>query len=520
MGGGDLSVEVLGERALVHGRTVAGRLCRFNEALLAACACLLVGAPAGAVVVPGSGGHVDAGGWIDGLAVVDAGGGERQRPRAWVGLRLDATGPRWLSAHLELRGRAGGPFEGGHPGAYNFDHAFQNYSPAAEASEAYLDVHLARADLRVGVQKVAWGKLDGVPPTDVVNPRDYHDPLVDDVEERKIGIPALLGTWYAPDLPRLALRGLRATLVWVPIAVPSRLALREERWFPRSTEPPAAVTVAAPPPFPPRLRLPVRFGTANNRPGRALDEGGIALRIGGTWREQDWDVYHYTGPETGPDADLRPIVVADSLRRALLHIDSVLRQANDRIHMTGADWAAPLGPFTVRAEGAWFVDRPYLRLGRDLISPAALARLPTDRIAARLLRRGRAPVDLGDLFPTFDAVEWGVGADTVIAGFIPLLQVNQIVLLDRAPRLLIGDPETRVGLNVKKRLLAERLELELRGTYAAERGGWFLFPRASYLVRDDLRLRLGYLAVGGPRTSLIGQFARNDEVVFQARWSF
>ena len=46
------------------------------------------------------------------------------------------------------------------------------------------------------------------------------------------------------------------------------------------------------------------------------------------------------------------------------------------------------------------------------------------------------------------------------------------------------------------------------------------FPRASYAVTDDVRLRIGYLAVGGTRSSLFGEFGRNDEVVFQLRYSF
>jgi hypothetical protein len=60
----------------------------------------------------------------------------------------------------------------------------------------------------------------------------------------------------------------------------------------------------------------------------------------------------------------------------------------------------------------------------------------------------------------------------------------------------------------------------MRGVYQAERGGWFVMPRISYLVRDDFRVRLAYLAIGGSRNSLIGQFHANDEVVFQARYSF
>jgi hypothetical protein len=68
--------------------------------------------------------------------------------------------------------------------------------------------------------------------------------------------------------------------------------------------------------------------------------------------------------------------------------------------------------------------------------------------------------------------------------------------------------------------MGERLELEVRSVYALERPAWVVFPRISYRVRDDLRLRLGYLAIGGTRRSLIGQFRDNDEVVMQARYSF
>jgi hypothetical protein len=60
----------------------------------------------------------------------------------------------------------------------------------------------------------------------------------------------------------------------------------------------------------------------------------------------------------------------------------------------------------------------------------------------------------------------------------------------------------------------------VRGTYAIEREAWFVFPRVSYQVRDDLRVRVGYLGIGGPTESVIGQYRDNDEFVFQARYSF
>ena len=510
-----------------------------------------------ATAAPGAGSRLEAGGYIEGRAVAATEGGARQRPGALLDVRLDAAARPWLRTHLEFRSRAGGPFEGGHPGTYNFVHTFQNRSPSLEFSEVYADVRWPRADLRAGIQRLVWGKLDGIPPTDVVNPRDYHDPLVDDFEERKIGIPALTGTYYPRDLPYLGLSALRARLTYVPIAVPPRLALIEERWFPKALIGPSRVVVpkkvfdkaiekdfmAKTADVPHDVVIPAQFRTLNHRPPKQLDAGGVAIRLGGTWREMDWDIYHYSGPETGPDAQLPATVTLERLNvtsndhqlsvhpqlRALARI----RQAHDVMHMTGADWSAAIGGATVRAEAAVFQDRPYLRLASDLLVPRPplvqrvlheLCPKPAVCICKRgdvgcpLPRRARVP--FGDLFTERDAVEWGIGADYLTHGFIPLVQLNQTVFTDAGPPLLIADPETRFSASVRKLFIAERLELELRGAYALEREYWFVFPRASYLVRDNLRVRLGYLAIGGQRESLLGQFRDNDEFVLEARFSF
>ena len=219
------------------------------------------------------------------------------------------------------------------------------------------------------------------------------------------------------------------------------------------------------------------------------------------------------------DCDLR--VDLRAAPRTIVPITAItlLRQAHDVIHMTGADAATVLGGLTLRAEVAHFDDRPYLRLASDVIADAREA-VPVERIVAALAKRQRFRLPLEPLFPSLDSVEWGIGADYLIHGWQPLLQLNQIVLLERAPRLLIADPESRLSGSLKKKFMAERLEIELRSSYAIERQAWFFFPRVSYLLRDDLRLRLGYLVIDGPRASLLGQFRANDEVVLQARYSF
>jgi len=534
-------------------------------------AVLIAATPSFALTVPHTGSHVQASGYLDVLGVVPTEDSRRQRPQGLAVLRLDADVSEHLQGRLELRGRLGGPFEGGHPGVFNLAHTFQNYSPSLEIREGYVDWRTAAADFRVGIQQFAWGRLDGVPPTDVLNPRDYHDPFVTDFEEAKIGIPAVQATRHLPDVPRLSLGELRATLVYVPFAVPSRLPLLEERWFPGAAlargpirlrkldlerqldeallrrrraclrRKPASDCLPHDSYVVHDVSVYPSYRTGNHHAPHTFASGAIAFRLGGTWRDVDWNLSHYTGPETGPDLAINPIVVDryttpndgifeyDPKR---LDAPTTLAQQTSTIHMTGLDWATQVGATAVRGELAVFQDRPYLRTGQSLVDDRSVRSIRFPKNLAQKFyeddhfdctRSGRAcrgAVDLGDLFVRRDSVEWGIGADYLTHGVFLLGQLNQVVLLERAPRLVIGDPETRWTTVIRRRFLQDRLELEVRGVYTIERGGWFVFPRAAYTIRDGLRLRVGYLAIGGTRNSLIGQFGRNDQLVLELRYGF
>src|SRR5262245_531237 len=515
----DQAVEVGGR--LRHPRSIERGLWAFN-------AFLLILLCAGVARADTDSLHL--GGWIEGLAVGATGDGPRQQPAEIGDFHRETPLRDHLRTECEVRGRLGGPYEGG-PGAgvQNFDDTFQNHSPYFEFPQAWVAWEGHSFDVRGGLQKLTWGKLDGGAPTDVVNPRDFHDPLVEEFEERKIGVPMLLGNYYLPDLPAAELSQLRVSLAWTPFAVPSRIPLLEERWFPITAIPPSQITVpksvlaqCGPPGSPPPaadLHVPIATETANHAPPRGFTDGGIGVRLSGTWRDADWDLSHYTGPETGPDLQ----TVADVSAKNPLQPHAVARitQAHDFMHMTGADVALPLGGFTVRAEAAWFVGRPYLRQGRDLLA-SVLGPSETCSLLQQVASANGKPVrvPLADLFPSLDSVEWGIGADYLWHGWLPLLQLNRIEILGAAPRLLIHKPETRLLGSLRKRFLGDRLELEMRATYEVERGAWVVFPRFSYVVGEHIRLRLGYLALGGTRHSVFGQYGGNDEFVMQARYTF
>jgi len=481
--------------------------------------------PVRAVDVPGTNGHLSLSGYLDSQAVVDTGGGPRQRPQAALDLQLDTRTPNWLSTHVELRGQVGGPFEGGNAGVFNLVHAFQNLSPSLELGQMFVDVRLPDADLRLGLQRDAWGKLDGIPPTDVVIPRDFHDPLVREFEESKVAVPTLEGSYYPPDFERLGLSQLRVSLAYLPVAVPPRLPLVDERWFPPTTNLPGVVIspelqMELGLDFGGPLTIPVQLTTANHRPPFTFDAGAIAARVSGNWRSIDWDIYHYSGAETAPNAKLSAEIRGNVLDPKSIVAKATLQQTNAVIHMTGVDAGMALGGATIRSEAAFLLGRHYLRPASDVVSDLLSNTDALRTIVADLAANGRAAVPLGDLFAAQNAIEWGVGVDYLINGFLPLLQLNQIIILDPAPRLLIADPETQLTFVLRRSFWQDRVELEFRSFYALERGSWFVLPRLSYMLVENLQVRISYLAVGGSSQSLIGQFGSNDELIFQIRYSF
>jgi hypothetical protein len=505
-------------------------------------AVVLLVAPTGAhgLEVEGRLGRWSVGGFTEGYAVIQVDRATpRQRPAGVVALDLTGEPHRVTRLHLATRGLVGGTPEGGDGlGIVDLTDTFQNPSPSVEVEEGYVELFLPSLDVRLGKQKFAWGVLDRIQPTDVLNPRRYTDPFVLEEHENKIGVPAASVSYFLPPLGADLLADARLTLVWVPVPFPIRFPLEEERWFPPATsvpgeiELPAGLLGAGLPSVTVRSRL----RTVNRRPPQQLDEGAVAVRAAGMSGVADWSLYYYDGVETAPSFDLAATVRAPAVRRALgqgrpptiddlrrLEAETILLPRSDRIRLAGADVAFELGGFTVRVEGAYGADRRFARPAADLIRPEALRESLRGRlgaVAARLLAGRRAAVDLGDLSAARDSVAWGAGVDYRYRGWTPLVQLNQTLVLDNRTTLLVPDVDSRVVAVLRRSFLADRLATELGAIQAIERAYTTGIVRLSYGVTDTLRVRLGYLLLAGTRRSLVGQYHDNDEAFLQLRWAF
>jgi hypothetical protein len=172
---------------------------------------------------------------------------------------------------------------------------------AGELREAFVDLKVGPLDVRAGRQIIAWGRADGVNPTDNLSGQDLTLLVPDDVD-RRLGTTAVRASYYVGDVS--------LTGVWLPELRGHEFAL------------------PAPPPGVSFVRNDERW------PGDQW-----AVRVEQTGGAADWSVSYFRGKDMAPD-----LGVAEA--------DDILL-SHHRVRIFGADMTANLGRFGLRAEGAY-----------------------------------------------------------------------------------------------------------------------------------------------------------------------
>jgi hypothetical protein len=168
----------------------------------------------------------------------------------------------------------------------------------AEVREAFVTFASGPLEIRAGRQILAWGRADGINPTDNLTGQDL-TLLAPDDSDRRLGAAAVRATHTYRDVS--------FTAIWLPEFRPHRIPLP-----PIVGEPTAARSEWRPEQF--------------------------ALRVEQTGRAIDWSVSAFSGRDLNPDLGLRA---------------SRLDLTYHRVRVLGADAAGNLGRFGLRAEAAY-----------------------------------------------------------------------------------------------------------------------------------------------------------------------
>ncbi len=338
------------------------------------------------------------------------------------------------------------------------DDLFHEEATAGKLREAYLDLRLGPVDLRIGRQIIVWGRADRLNPTDTLTPRDFTLLVPEDGDQR-------FGTTAVKATTRLA--GLSLTGVLLPTFAPHVIPLR--------------------PPPPPST-------SAERVPGDPVWQG--AFKIERTGGRVDWSASYFDGFDLFPDLQLAGVGPSGA--------DLVL--THHRIRVVGADAAAAVGPYTVRAEAAYTFTE-HARRGDQIKSPFFFLVLGGDRTlpgavyvnlqyVVRVVADFRSPVDVADPIRREVAVQQALINDQ----------------LDRVKHAL--------ALRVSRTWLGETLRGEISAIVSPTRFDYALRPKLTYALTDRVKLTAGGDLFQGPTVSFFGRLRDASTAYVEVRWDF
>jgi len=400
----------------------------------------------------------------------------KEDPGAAGRIKLDANGSSW-NFHAWLEGEWDGTVK--RPARdkalfKNYEDVYQSNTPYLEFKELWVQYSTTTLDLKAGLQRFSWGRLDEFPPNDLLNPWDYTQFLRKPLEDRKIGVPSVSASLNSGDWSY--------DTVWVPWLVPYRLSMPDERWSGASSasafsQVPNAEIVPAEPNLPPRTIRNSNIGF------RARHTGDI-----------EWALNLYHGYDPLPV--FKTTALALDVQPGKITIDPGYVPDFHRITSIGLDAAVVTGEWSLRAEAAYIMNR-YYNIERSRWG------YPTSPISSPLNTIGLKT----------DVLNYGIGADyRLFEDGTLFMQALQTVILGNTELLYERKIETVLSANLKVFWVNQKVETNANIAYNPEHGAAMGKANVWYVFTDAWKAGIIAMNFTGPLQSVFGRYSRNDQV--------
>lgn len=334
--------------------------------------------------------------------------------------------------------------------------------------EAVLAVSSGDFDVRVGRQQIVWGEAISTFITDVVNPRDFREFILQDSSELRIPIWALDASYRLAT--NVTLEG-----VWTPDTRFNKIGKRGSEFQ------------FAPPAY--RFRNPVvRLPDNPDEFSVERSEGGA--RLSALYRGWDASLIYYD------QADKSPVLVQRRVPQPRGPDVILLQPTHPRLHIAGATLAKSIEPVVVRGEVAVTVGKRY------------------------------ETIDFGDRdgIVRRDTIDYLLGVDVPIFDVSTAVQVSQKIITGPVRNITRGAVEgvvtTSIALRLSTPFFEDTLVPSLLVVINANRADFRASPKIDWLVTGALTISVGADIFEGARRTLYGQFDRNDRVYITTTWRF
>ena len=331
--------------------------------------------------------------------------------------------------------------------------------------ELWVDYTESFWGVRIGRQKTAWGKADGVDITNVICPSDMSSFAAMTSDDSKLAVDAV----------RLSLTGnqFTADAFWIPFFTPAKLPLNEGNSL-RKFAVPESVEVQMPG-VPQPVKLPVTLGGIEE-PEKKIWNGEYGAKVSGYFSAFDVSLYGFYG------WDDTPVFESNATQKGI-----ILNGKYKRMTMVGADAAIPISNVVLRTEAAFFPQR-YFAAEEQRNELSALAGL-----------------------------DWMPSGWTLTAQYFCDVVFGDLDKLEREDAYTHG-----ATLSVSKTFLNETLEASFSGLMNFNEFDSMLKPSVNYSLSDQINLETGaYIFIPGPdEDGKYGAYKDLSSFYLKAKYSF
>jgi len=363
-----------------------------------------------------------------------------------------------------------------------------------QIGKAYFDVNLGDFIFRVGQQTVGWGKsVSGIFGVDMINPIDYRQFLLNDINELKIPVPMMKAEWHYKKV------GFEA--LWIPIYIPNKYVKFGSIWYRN----PLDMIPSGNSGFTPNINI-----NDTEYPDNNLKNSQAAAKFSANFLGIDMDLfYEYL-------FNHNPVMKKTISNVSMTNSPTIeINPKYEKMQAGGISLETPIWDFIFKADGLFmynnYYNYPFEPGLIDLTDPTSLANLQNNvneyNANEGLIKK--------------HSIRYLAGVDYTYGSPL-MLSVNylQDIILDYDKRI-VNDQYTNMLISFARSMwLKDTLSFEPWLMWDINNKATIVRFFVSYKLEDALNIIIGAEFFNGAKDSNFGYFSKNDLIELKFKYSF